>query len=70
MKKFSLLLAGFVVAGLVSCGPSADDAKKLEEAMNAAQDSMTKALEAAAANAAAPADSAAAAPADSAAHAH
>ena len=68
MKKFSLLLAGFVVAGLVSCGPSADDAKKLEEAMNAAQDSMTKALEAAAANAAAPVDTAAAV--DTAAHAH
>ncbi len=67
MKKVLLLLTGFAFAGLVACGPSADDLKKLEETMNAAGDSALKSLEDKAAAAAT--DSVPAATEDSA-HAH
>lgn len=44
MKKVLVLLTAFVFVGLVACGPSAEDAKKMEEAMQAAADSAANAL--------------------------
>jgi len=68
MKKVFALLTAFVFVGLVACGPSAEDAKKMEEAMQAAADSAANALLQQASDAATPVDTAAA-PADTA-HAH
>ncbi|MEK6615652.1 MAG: hypothetical protein AABZ32_06020, partial [Bacteroidota bacterium] len=65
------LLAAFVFVGLVACGPSAEDAKKMEEALQAAADSAENALLQQASEAATPVDTTAA-PADTAhaGHAH
>ena len=63
MKKVLALLTAFVFVGLVACGPSAEDAKKIEEALQAAADSAANALLQQASDAAtepAPADSVAA----------
>lgn len=61
MKKVLSILTAFVFVGLVSCGPSAEEAKKMEEAMKAAADSAANALLQQASDAAtAPVDTAAA----------
>jgi len=44
MKKVLLLLTGFAVAGLIACGPSAEEQKKLEEQLKATMDSTANAL--------------------------
>ncbi len=44
MKKVFALLTAFVFVGLVACGPSAEDAKKIEEALQATADSAANAL--------------------------
>ena len=41
MKKTLLILAGFVLAGLVACGPSAEEKKAQEEALQKAADDST-----------------------------
>lgn len=69
MKKVLAIVTGVVFVSLVACGPSAEEAKKMEEAMKAAADSAANALLQQASDAAtAPVDTAAAA-ADTA-HAH
>ena len=68
MKKVLAILTAFVFVGLVACGPSAEDAKKMEEALQKAADSAANALLQQASDAATmPADSSAA-PADTTAH--
>lgn len=44
MKKVLAILSAFAVAGLIACGPSADDQKKMEEALQKAADSAANAL--------------------------
>ena len=44
MKKTLLILAGFVLAGLVACGPSAEEKKAQEEALQKAADDSANAL--------------------------
>ncbi|HEY4800270.1 MAG TPA: hypothetical protein VII99_14410 [Bacteroidia bacterium] len=44
MKKAILLLTGFAVAGLIACGPSAEEQKKLEQQLKAAADSAANEL--------------------------
>ncbi len=69
MKKVFALLTAFVFVGIVACGPSAEDAKKMEEALQAAADSAANALLQQASDAAtAPVADSTAAPADSTAH--
>jgi hypothetical protein len=63
MKKVLLILTGFVFVGLVACGPSAEEKKAQEEAIQKAQDSAANALLQQASTAAS--DSVMAAPADS-----
>ena len=68
MKKVLSIVTGCVFLGLVACGPSAEDQKKMEEALQQAADSAANALLQQASDAATmPADSTAA-PADSTAH--
>ena len=65
MKKVFAILTAFVFVGLVACGPSAEDQKKMEEALQKAADSAANALLQQASDAATmPADSTTA-PADS-----
>lgn len=44
MKKVLVLLSAFVLVGLVACGPSADEKKKMEEQLQKAADSTANAL--------------------------
>ena len=44
MKKVLAILTAFVFVGLVACGPSAEDQKKMEEALQHAADSAANAL--------------------------
>lgn len=44
MKKVFALLTTFVFLALVSCGPSADENKKMEEQLQKAADSTANAL--------------------------
>ena len=69
MKKVLSIVTGCMVLGLVACGPSAEDQKKMEEALQKAADSAANALLQQASDAAttAPADSTAA-PADTTKH--
>ena len=62
MKKVLAIVTGVVFVSLVACGPSAEEAKKMEDAMKAAADSAANALlqQASDAAATAPVDTAAA----------
>ena len=64
MKKVLAIVTGVVFVGLVACGPSAEDQKKMEEQLKAAADSAANALLQQASDAAAPVDTMAAAPVD------
>lgn len=44
MKKVLAIVTGVVFVGLVACGPSAEEAKKMADAMQAAADSAANAL--------------------------
>ena len=44
MKKLLAIVTGVVFVGLVACGPSAADQKKMEDALKAAADSAANAL--------------------------
>ncbi|MBI4930190.1 MAG: hypothetical protein HY841_05470 [Bacteroidetes bacterium] len=44
MKKVLAIVMGVVFVGLVACGPSAEDQKKMEDALKAAADSAANAL--------------------------
>lgn len=44
MKKVLVLLTAFVFAGLIACGPSAEEKKAMEEAQQRASDSAANAL--------------------------
>jgi len=44
MKKVLAIVTGVVFVSLVACGPSAEETKKMEEAMKAAADSAANAL--------------------------
>ena len=44
MKKVLAIVTAFAFVGLVSCGPSAEDQKKMEEALQQAADSAANAL--------------------------
>ena len=68
MKKVLSIVTGCVFLGLVACGPSAEDQKKMEEALQKAADSAANALLQEASNAATTPSDSTAAPADSAAH--
>ena len=65
MKKVLTILAAFAVAMLVACGPSAEEQKKMEEALQKAADSAANALLEQASTAAADTSKPAEAPADS-----
>jgi hypothetical protein len=45
MKKLFSLLTAIAVAGLLSCGPSAEEQKALEDAAKQMQDSLNQALQ-------------------------
>ena len=64
MKKVLAFVTAFAFVGLVACGPSAEDQKKMEEALQKAADSAANALLNAASTAAADTNKVAA-PADS-----
>lgn len=69
MKKVLSIVTGCLFLGLVACGPSAEDQKKMEEALQKAADSAANALLQQASDAATmPAADSTAAPADSTAH--
>lgn len=61
MKKLLAIVTGVVFVSLIACGPSAEEQKKMEEALKAAADSAANALLQQASEAAtAPADTVAA----------
>ena len=52
MKKVFAIVTGMIFAGLVACGPSAEEQKKMADQLQAAADSAANALLQSASNAA------------------